>query len=323
LSWVRIGDEFAEHAKVAPLSDAALRLWLIASCWSRKPQNLRHEGRIPAALLVTIGQNRWPASKARKLAAELVAANAGGLYEQGLWVECDGGWQIHDWRQYGAVVQEPGSLSATRSEAGRKGAAARWQTDGKGDGKRIATGCGANGDGDGKSMPPNPIPIPNPNQPEPTTQRPAKSEPQSAVMPVAVVVDSESKIPCPPDLVLLPGQIGQLEQNLGIKPGEVDRLTAELRAGWLGDSKRMPLESWRRYLLRAISGRWNNPNTRPQKPSEPTAPAKAPAWKPPPLPPDVPASEVPPNPVERPREYAVWCTARGISPDTGEAVANG
>jgi hypothetical protein len=103
MSWVRVDDEFMDHAKVAPLSDAAVRLWMEASCWSRKPHNLKHEGRIPEALLVTIAKNRYPRAKALKLAAELVAANGGGLYGQGLWVVVDGGWQIHDWLHWGPL----------------------------------------------------------------------------------------------------------------------------------------------------------------------------------------------------------------------------
>jgi hypothetical protein len=167
MSWLRVDDGFAGHNKVAPLSDAALRLWLLASCWSRQAQNLKHEGRIPEGLLVAIGQNRWPLSKAKKLAQELVDARGGGLYENGLWLAVDGGWQIHDWHWYGIVTSDDDSLAAKRSEAGRRGAASRWQTDGKPDGKPPISHVANDAIASGNAMPPNPIP--NPEEEDPPT----------------------------------------------------------------------------------------------------------------------------------------------------------
>src|SRR6188768_2910630 len=120
MSWLRIDDGFAAHNKVLGISDAALRLWLMVGCWSRKLENLKHEGRISATVLPGVSQHRWPAKRLAELAAELVNATAGGLYEQGLWLATEGGWQVHDWRVYGVHGSEADSLSAKRSEAGKR-----------------------------------------------------------------------------------------------------------------------------------------------------------------------------------------------------------
>lgn len=163
MSWLRIDDGFANHNKVLGISDAALRLWVIVSCWSHKLENLRHEGRITAAVLPGVSQHRWPAKRLEQLVEELVGANGGGLYEQGLWVVTDTGWQIHNWHVYGIVGAEPDSLSAKRADAGRKGAASRWQSDGKQDGKAMASHVAK----DAIANAPIPIPIPRSEIPPP------------------------------------------------------------------------------------------------------------------------------------------------------------
>lgn len=116
MSWLRIDDVFEDHAKVAPLSDAAHRLWMRAACWCKKAQNLHTNGFVPEVMLPTIA--RLPAPKARRLAQELVAAKGGGIFEHGLWEPKDGGWQFHDWAAY----QPPeGPPAKSKSESGRIG----------------------------------------------------------------------------------------------------------------------------------------------------------------------------------------------------------
>lgn len=158
MSWIRVDDGFATHNKVLPLSDSAVRLWLMASCWSRLPQNLKHEGKIQSALLDGIAQHRYSSRKLAQLAQELVDAKAGGLYEHGLWLPTGSGWLIHDWHTYGPGTADADSVSVKRSEAGKRGAASRWQTHGK----RMANADVANG----KTMPPVPVPVPVPGEKE-------------------------------------------------------------------------------------------------------------------------------------------------------------
>ncbi len=121
MTWLKIDDAFEDHAKVAPLSDAAHRLWMRAACWCKKPQNLHTNGFVPLALLPTIA--RLPLRKAKKLAQELVDAKGGGIFQQGLWEAEEGGWRFHDWAKYQPDEGPPPSESTpvAKSEAGRLG----------------------------------------------------------------------------------------------------------------------------------------------------------------------------------------------------------
>lgn len=116
MTWVRIDDSFADHAKVALLSDAAVRLWVCAACWCKKPANVHSRGFVPAAMLEAIAQRSAPLAKLHKLAQELVDAKGGGIFEHGLWEPREGGWQFHDWNTYQPPEDAP---AMTRSEAGR------------------------------------------------------------------------------------------------------------------------------------------------------------------------------------------------------------
>jgi len=249
MPWVRVDDDFTTHAKVASLSDAAMRLWLEASCWSHRLANLKHEGFIPDALLVTVAQNRYPRAKALKLAAELVGANGGGLYEQGLWIKAEGGWRIHDWKVYGIVEQDPDSLSAKRSEAGRKGANARWQKDGKAD--------VCQSDANGTDMPPNPRPKPDPRRPETTTQ---DLEALGGAQGSASGGGLEPRIPCPRDLSLTEDQAAMLESALFTRDRQAAATQRFVTAEVADPRKVMTLTQWRKCLSMACSAALNNRN---------------------------------------------------------------
>ena len=116
MSWLKIDDDFEDHAKVEPLSDAAHRLWMRAACWCRKPANLHTNGFVPQPLLATIAKRSAPLPKLLKLARELVDARGGGTFEFGLWEPTDGGWRFHDWHKYQTTEQAP---KLTREEAAR------------------------------------------------------------------------------------------------------------------------------------------------------------------------------------------------------------
>jgi len=164
MSWLRIDDIFEDHAKVAPLSDAAHRMWMRVACWCKKPENAHSAGFVPAELLPIV--SRLPAAKARKLAAELVASKGGGLFENGLWEARDGGWQFHDWDNYQPPERPPSDVHAAKSAAGKKGAAARWQRHGESPAEPLAD----DGKGHGRAMAenaPDPDPIPERDPPTP------------------------------------------------------------------------------------------------------------------------------------------------------------
>ena len=130
MTWGIVDDGFEDHAKVAPLSDSALRVWSMAWCWTRKRENLHTQGFVPTALLQTITKNRYSQKKLVGLVDELVEAKAGGTKEHGLWEPRDGGWRFHDWEKY---VQDeepqeiitPKSKSEAKSRAGKRSAEVR------------------------------------------------------------------------------------------------------------------------------------------------------------------------------------------------------
>lgn len=85
MPWVKFDDQCPEHPKLIGIPDAALAAWFRGICWSSRTLT---DGYLPACGLATItGSTRW-----RKAAADLV--------ERGLWIECEGGFEIHDYARY-------------------------------------------------------------------------------------------------------------------------------------------------------------------------------------------------------------------------------
>lgn len=140
-----ISDDLYDHPKFVGLDLDAVGLWTLGLSYC-----CRHltDGFIPAPMVdrLAAGSRR----KASVLAASLVA--------QGLWEPAEGGWQIHDFHHHnrsGADVREQRKeVSEKRSAAGRKGARARWGSNG--DGKPMANGM-AN-----PSQTDDPVPVPVP-----------------------------------------------------------------------------------------------------------------------------------------------------------------
>ena len=149
MAWARVDDGFHDHPKVIGLPLDVVGLWTLCLTWANRHLGARsgeEPGRIPPGL-----PNRFASpDDAVRLPALLVAA--------GLWDEHpDGGWIIHDFVEYLPADRKPQTadqVRAARSEAGKRGAAARWghaeewQADGK-----------LPSDSDGKPMPPSrPVP---------------------------------------------------------------------------------------------------------------------------------------------------------------------
>jgi hypothetical protein len=105
VTWVRLDDNFHWHPKVAPLSDAAYRLYVGALCYSN-----RYElgGRVTIGHVgVLVGTGR----RAQRLIDELVVAD--------LWTPEGVDWLIHDYLLY-----QP---DPTKQAAGRMGGRASAQ----------------------------------------------------------------------------------------------------------------------------------------------------------------------------------------------------
>ncbi len=191
MTWVYFDDAFPEHEKVIAAGDDGGWLWVcaIAYCNRRKTGGLVLDSMIPRLTGLP---------KPMALAERLVKTR---LFEK-----VEGGYRVHDYETWQAAAMKAAeekkaaseaaatAKSMARSEAGKKGAASRWQTDGKPDGKSDGNDHGkpdgqpmANGDGkpmasdgqsDGKTLAPDRPRDPAhasgepPHSPPPTTPNP-------------------------------------------------------------------------------------------------------------------------------------------------------
>jgi hypothetical protein len=215
MAWARLDDNFHDHPKVDGCSLAAIGLWTL--CWSWAHRHRRAaiiSGHIPEARVRKIA-----GKGGEKLAAELVAAH---LWEIETAV---GGWVFHDFEDYLPKERDPNE----RREAGKKGAATRWQPDGKlpspshqRDGKPVAKGMAS--DSSRGSAPAFPSrPVPSPTQPEDQKQLPpAAADAQTLVGEFIDACPNK-----PPQRV-----VGQVAQQVGQLLGEginPDHVRAGLR----------------------------------------------------------------------------------------------
>jgi hypothetical protein len=114
MAWANFDDQFASHPKIVPLSDGAFRLHVSGICYSA--QHLT-DGLIGAEAVPTLRPKFRPA-----MLAELV--------ERNLWIKHGDVYEIRDYLQWNRsrdeINEERERKRRVRSEAGRKGAAARW-----------------------------------------------------------------------------------------------------------------------------------------------------------------------------------------------------
>jgi len=117
VSWARIDDAFDDHPKVLALLEyeqgaAAIGLWTLCLTWAHR--NTRRKGKVPG-LLPASPPRRYLGPGARELAELLVTEK--------LWEDRGPeGWMIHDFERYLPTEQ----TRDARSEAGKRGAQARW-----------------------------------------------------------------------------------------------------------------------------------------------------------------------------------------------------
>jgi hypothetical protein len=148
MPWVRIDDSFYDHPKFVGVSLAAVGVWTIGLAWANKHAT---DGIVPGRFF---DRHCQP-----DLLDELVAA---GLLER-----VDGDYRYHDFHDYQptgeTTRQRRREISTARAEAGRKGAAARWQNQKPETEEPPHTGEPGwqNGKRDGKPMAPT-RPVPQP-----------------------------------------------------------------------------------------------------------------------------------------------------------------
>lgn len=129
--------EMDEHPKIIGLTDAAFRAIFEATFYSRR---MLSDGFLDERIVL----RRW----GQDVADELSSNDP----ERPSWNRVDKGWQIHDFEKHhplrAEIQAKRDAVSQRRSEAGKKGAERRWdskpianewQTDGKGDGKPMAS----------------------------------------------------------------------------------------------------------------------------------------------------------------------------------------
>jgi hypothetical protein len=153
MGWARLDDGLHDHPKFIGLSLEAVGLWTLALTWAHRHAGASFGllGHVPANLPA-----RLAGTRGKRLAAE--------LEQHHLWDAegAIGGWVIHDYIEYLPAAERPATANEVRkarSEAGKRGAATRWQLDGK-----------LLEDVDGKPMPPT-RPEPNPNQETPLPRK--------------------------------------------------------------------------------------------------------------------------------------------------------
>ncbi|MEV4777483.1 hypothetical protein [Microbacterium sp. LWH12-1.2] len=112
--------EMDEHPKIIGLSDPAFRAIFEATFYSRR---MLSDGFLDERVVL----RRW----GQEVADELASNDP----NRPSWIRVEGGWQIHDFEKHhplkAEIMQKRADVSAKRSEAGRIGAAKRWQGDSK------------------------------------------------------------------------------------------------------------------------------------------------------------------------------------------------
>lgn len=98
MTWFRVDDSFAFHAKIVAAGNAALGLWVRAGAWSSQQLT---DGFVPTHMVPSLG-NR---------------AQATALVKAGVWLDEEGGYRFHDWLNYQPSAAEVEADRASKHEA--------------------------------------------------------------------------------------------------------------------------------------------------------------------------------------------------------------
>lgn len=240
MTWVKIDDTAFEHPKQLQVGAKAAWLWIC--CLSYCNRQKRHDGVIPKAKIALL----YP-GVGLKEARALVAA--------GLLHEAEQAFVVHGYHEY----QPSADLSDKRSMAGKQGGIK------SGEARRSKREAIASGSTQAANEPPaRPGPaLPDPIQPAAEIRElsglrerpPPFGQPQQPEL-----------VPCPRDLSLTVDQIGTLETS-GVQREAIAPLTAKFIAKHISDpDDKRTLKVWRKSLVSAVSGDWNDPRRRPKPP---------------------------------------------------------
>lgn len=153
MAWYKIDDKLHSHPKARRAGLPAMGLWSLAGshCMDYLTDGVVEEWFVES----------WP--DGRRLAEKLVKV--------GLWNERpDGCWEFHDWGKYQPTADAVKEKRSARSEAGKRGAEARWG--GKGDADAMANAMANECDSDAPSPVPSPSPYTSKTYRDPSSNTP-------------------------------------------------------------------------------------------------------------------------------------------------------
>jgi hypothetical protein len=102
MTWFRVDDSLAFHAKTVAAGNVAMGLWVRAGAWCSQQLT---DGLVPAHMLPALGAR---------------PAHATALVEAGLWVRDEGGYAFHDWLDCQPAASEVQAERAAKHEAKSK-----------------------------------------------------------------------------------------------------------------------------------------------------------------------------------------------------------
>ncbi len=148
MSWATLDDQFANHPKIAPLSDAAFRAYVTALLWCNAYIT---DGSIPAGMLERLISATRPATRKSDGAGHSRDAILAELLEAGLWHEreTENGnvYEIHDFLDYNRSaeqVRRARRAAALRQKRYRDSAISHGSSDAKSNGVTDASRDGVN-----------------------------------------------------------------------------------------------------------------------------------------------------------------------------------
>lgn len=240
MSWFRIEGKMPQHAKYAPLSDAAFRLAITAGAWCAENMT---DGFIPKAMVGAL--TRAPAGKRL---TEAVSS----LVNSGVWEDRGEAFEIHDYLDWN-MSRDKWLAKTIAGAAGGRAKAARTAS------KRLAHAR--------DSLEQKPSTTPSvPLADSDSDQRDLKSPPKDLSGSAQETPESgERTMPCPPDLKLVEAQRSALEMNNGIKSWQLDAMTADFVSRAAAGGQPRTLTNWRKTLAKAITSDWNA-GKRPRRP---------------------------------------------------------
>ena len=121
MPWFKVDDQLAFHQKTVIAGNEAIGLWVRAGAWSAAQLT---DGFIPKGVAEAMAN--------QEVCHRLLSAN--------LWTEVENGYQFHDWSEFQPSAKKErerrDEIKRSRSEAGKRGAEARWGN--KSDSKPVA-----------------------------------------------------------------------------------------------------------------------------------------------------------------------------------------